>query len=171
MKKQFDYRVFPLSLLLALSVAGCGSLSSGVEKVLPDRKVEYKKSKQAERDLEIPPDLTSSSIQDELVIPGAGSSSATLSSYERSRPFSSTASVNRGVLPEVNNIEVVREGDQHWLLIQGSSEDVWFRVAEFWQENGILLEEQDPTVGIMVTGWLENLANGSNFEPELDGKI
>lgn len=162
MKKQFDYRVFPLSLLLALSVAGCGSLSSGVEKVLPDRKVEYKKSKQAERDLEIPPDLTSSSIQDELVIPGAGSSSATLSSYERSRPFSGTASVNRGVLPEVNNIEVVREGDQHWLLIQGSSEDVWFRVAEFWQENGILLEEQDPTVGIMVTGWLENLADISS---------
>lgn len=162
MKKQFNYRVFSLSLLLAVAVTGCSSVP-GVDKVLPDRKVEYKKSKQAENNLEIPPDLTKGSIQDELVIPGAGGSTApTLSSYERSRPFGATASVNRGVLPTVNNIEVIREGDQHWLLIQGKSEDIWFRVIDFWQENGILLEEQDPTVGIMVTGWLENLADISS---------
>ncbi|HXK57669.1 MAG TPA: outer membrane protein assembly factor BamC [Gammaproteobacteria bacterium] len=155
-------RIFPLSLLLAVTVAGCGMLP-GVDKVLPDRKVEYKKSKQAEKNLEIPPDLTRSSIQDELVIPGAGAPhAATLSQFEKSRPFAGTASVDKGVLPKVENIEVMRDGDQHWLVIKGKPDDIWFQVIEFWQDNGILLEEQDPTVGIIVTGWLENLADISS---------
>lgn len=146
--------------LLAFIVAGCSSIP-GIDQVLPDRKVEYKKGKQAERNLEIPPDLTSGSIQDELVIPGAGDvpSSATLSRYEQNQPVVGTRSTQQRVLPTVANIEVKRDGDQHWLLIEGVPEDVWYRVIEFWQENGILLEEQDPTVGIIVTGWLENLAD------------
>lgn len=45
---------------------------------------------------------------------------------------------------------------------KGKPEDIWFQVVEFWQENGILLEEQDPTVGIIVTGWLENLEDISS---------
>lgn len=154
--------VFSLSVLLALAVSGCSSLP-GVDKVLPDRKVEYKKSKQAENDLEIPPDLTRSSIQDDLVIPGAGASNApTLSRFEKSQPFAGTGAQNKGVLLTVENIEVMRDGDQRWLVIEGKPDDVWFRVVEFWQENGILLEEQDPTVGIIVTGWLENLADISS---------
>jgi len=154
-----NVRVFSLSLLLAFVVSGCSSIP-GMDKVLPDRKIEYKKSKQAEKDLEIPPDLTTSSIQDDLVIPGAGASSApTLSRFEQSRPISGAAAQKKGVLPTVENIEVMRDGDQRWLVIEGKPEDVWFNVVEFWQVNGILLEEQDPTVGIIVTGWLENLAD------------
>ena len=131
--------------------------------MLPDRKVEYKKSRGVERDLEIPPDLTSSSIRDELVIPGTrpegGTTLSTLETSERGR----TGPGGGGeVLPTVENIEVKRDGEQRWLLIQGEPEDVWFRVVEFWQENGILLEEQDPTVGIMVTDWIENRADIKN---------
>lgn len=64
--------------------------------MLPDRKVEYKRSKQAEKNLEIPPDLTRSSIQDELVIPGAGAANAaTLSQFEKSRPFTGTEAVRK----------------------------------------------------------------------------
>ena len=60
-------------------IAGCGALPS-IDDVLPDRKVEYKKAKQAGNNLEIPPDLTKSSINDELVIPDSvNASSATLS--------------------------------------------------------------------------------------------
>ena len=155
-------KVFWLPLLFTFAVTGCGSLP-GVDKVLPDRKVEYKRSKQAEKNLEIPPDLTRSSIQDELVIPGAGAANAaTLSQFEKSRPFTGTEAVRKGVLPKVENIEVMRDGDQRWLLIKGKPEDIWFQVVEFWQENGILLEEQDPTVGIIVTGWLENLEDISS---------
>lgn len=162
MKLENISKTISLSVLLAVALSGCGSLP-GMEKVLPDRKVEYKKSKQAEKNLEIPPDLTRSSIQDELVIPDAGAGSATLSRFEMNQPAPGTGAAHKGgVLPKVENIEVVRDGNQHWLVIGANPEDVWFQVIEFWQENGILLEEQDPTVGIMVTGWLENLADISS---------
>ena len=35
-------------------------------------------------------------------------------------------------------------------------------MVSFWQDNGILLLEQDPTVGVMKTGWLENRADIAN---------
>jgi outer membrane protein assembly factor BamC len=151
-----------VSYALLAMIVGCGSMR-GDDGMLPDRKVEYKKSRGVERDLEIPPDLTSSSIRDELVIPGTrpegGTTLSTLETSERGR----TGPGGGGeVLPTVENIEVKRDGEQRWLLIQGEPEDVWFRVVEFWQENGILLEEQDPTVGIMVTDWIENRADIKN---------
>ena len=71
-------------LLLTLAAAGCGSMP-GVDDVLPDRKVEYKKSLEVEKNLEIPPDLSKSSISDELVIPAGASRGATMSTFETRR--------------------------------------------------------------------------------------
>jgi len=144
-----------LSLLSVVTIAGCSSIP-GMDKVLPDRKVEYKKSRQAEKNLEIPPDLSRSSINDALVIPGAPRSDpATLSGFENREQERGRVATRAAVLPAVQGIEMERDGDQHWLLINSLPEDIWFRVVEFWQENGVLLQEQDPTVGIIVTDWLE----------------
>ncbi|MCB1858646.1 MAG: outer membrane protein assembly factor BamC [Gammaproteobacteria bacterium] len=147
--------------LFAVAVVGCGSIPS-VDKILPDRKVEYKKSKQTERSLEIPPDLSRSTIQDELVIPGESGSFATLSRFEQTRPAVGRGNSRPEVLPEVKGVRVFRDGDERWLIISSAPEDVWYRVVDFWQENGVLLEEQDPTVGIILTDWLENTADIKN---------
>ncbi len=140
-------------LLAAGAIGGCSILPSS-DKILPDRKVEYRKSRQAENDLEVPPDLTSSSIRDELVIPEGGSASLA-SLQKREQRGGRPAGGKRAVLPKLKDIEVERDGDQRWLLIHGDPEEIWFKTLEFWQENGILLEEQDPTIGVMVTDWLE----------------
>ncbi|MEJ2576947.1 MAG: outer membrane protein assembly factor BamC [Gammaproteobacteria bacterium] len=63
------------------------------------------------------------------------------------------------MLPEMAGVSVQRDGDERWLLIQLPPEQVWPKVVEFWQQNGILLQEQNPTVGVMRTAWLENLRN------------
>ena len=42
-------------LVLASGLVACGSVN--VDNVLPDKKVEYKRERQAEKNLEIPPDL------------------------------------------------------------------------------------------------------------------
>lgn len=146
------------SLLLSL-LAACNTMPN-IEEMLPDRKVEYKKSKQAAVNLEVPPDLTSSSISDSLVIPGAmGSGSATLSDFDN-RVTSLPGASNQGsVIPQLDDIRVQRDGDQRWLVIKGSPDDVWARVVDFWQENGILMVEQDPSIGVMVTDWIENRAD------------
>ena len=63
------------------------------------------------------------------------------------------------VLPNVDKIEMRRHGTQRWLAIAASPEQVWFKVVDFWQQNGILLPEQDPTTGVMRTAWVENRAD------------
>jgi outer membrane protein assembly factor BamC len=63
------------------------------------------------------------------------------------------------VLPEIEDIVVKKDQDKRWLLVKGAPEDVWFKVISFWQEAGILLVEQDPTIGVMRTDWIENRAD------------
>ena len=54
-------------LSIAVLIAACGSVN--VDEVLPDKAVEYKRERQAERNLEIPPDLTSDRINDKMSVP------------------------------------------------------------------------------------------------------
>ena len=143
-------------LVLSFALIGCST-----QEILKDRTVDYKKETQADERLEIPPDLTRSSIQDTLVVPDlAPAQSATYSEYASEREGSvRRGSVRKTVLPRFDDITVKRDGNQRWLLIQAAPEDVWPKVVDYWRENGILLIEEDPTIGIMETGWLENRAD------------
>ena len=160
MKKVVNTLGTTLLLAVALLATGCGSMP-GVDDVLPDRKVEYKKSREVDRNLEIPPDLSKSTINDELVIPGSRST-ASMSTFENQDRQAGGRVTRTSVLPQMDNIQVKRDGNQRWLFIQSDPEEVWYKVVEFWQDNGILMEEQDPTVGIMVTDWVENRADISS---------
>ena len=153
----------PILVIIALALAAC---SSGyVDGVLPDKSVEYKREKQAERNLEVPPDLTSDRINDRMSVPDSiGGVSTTYSEYLTDRKLrGADDGVQRvasgGVLPQISDIEVRRDGDLRWLLINAPVDNVWQKVIDFWQQNGILLAEQDPTVGVMRTSWIENRAN------------
>ena len=153
------YRNKLVLLLISGLVAGCGAMPN-MDDVLPDRKVEYKKAKDAGTNLEIPPDLTKSTINDQLVIPGSsGTESTTLSGQLERERIQGRVATRTGVLPKIEKIEVMRDGNQRWLRIEGTPDDVWYKTVAFWQENGILLAQQDPTVGVMVTDWLENRAD------------
>lgn len=155
-----SYRILA-GLGLTFALAACSSVE--VDEYLPDKKVEYKREAQAERNLEIPPDLTTDRINDRMSVPdsfGAGSTSYT--EYVTDREIrgigQQPAAYRSDVLPQLESITVERDGDKRWLVIDAPVEVVWPRVIDFWQENGILLEEQDPSVGIMRTSWLENRA-------------
>lgn len=146
--------------LLASALAACGSVN--VDEVLPDKAVEYKRETQAEKNLEIPPDLTSDRINDRMSVPdnfgGVATSYSEYVTDRRLREGEGAPAAGGSVLPEIRDIEVRRDGDVRWLLVNASVDDVWQRIVDFWQENGILMLEQDPTVGIMRTSWLENRA-------------
>ncbi len=147
--------ITPVFLLQA-----CSSFS--VEEYLPDKKVEYQKSKEVGNILELPPDLTQVRVGSDLHVPGSstGSGVATYSEFLGEKNISGRRPVSgTGVLPQIDNIALKREGQERWLVIQSPPQEVWPNVVSFWQENGILLLEQDPTVGVMKTGWLENRAD------------
>ncbi len=155
--KCFLILVLPLFLL---ALGGCSS--TGLDSVLPDKKVEYKKEVIADRHLEVPPDLTSSRIENR--IPGLQGGTTTYSEYAGVRKGMAGAgsrATNQNVLPENPGIKVMREGKDRWLVIEAPTDAVWDKVLDFWQENGILLDQQDPTIGVMETSWLENKANVS----------
>jgi outer membrane protein assembly factor BamC len=140
---------------LGAVLAGCSSLND----ILPDQKVDYRRQKVAENDLEIPPDLSSSGIGDAMAVPGV---TATLSEYEQQRLAGGRGPVLAGsgaVLPAVDSARILRDGGQRWLEIDAAPDVVWPRLVSFWRQNGVLLVEQDPAVGVMKTDWLENRAD------------
>lgn len=150
-----------LPLLLAalfptLMLSGCGG-SMNVEKYLPDRQVEYKKAREAEENLELPPDLAGASFNDALDIPGTNGT-ATYSAYAGGQQARSRLAGSGEVLPEVSGVTLERSGTQRWLEVDASPQAVWPKVIAFWRQQGIVLEEQDPAVGVMTTDWLENRA-------------
>jgi outer membrane protein assembly factor BamC len=157
-----DSRIRILVIALAvLALGACTTFNEG--NILPDKRVEYKKSRQAENALEVPPDLSRDAIsQGGVAFTGASPAVTTYSEYQAARSGAMTGATgrsNRSVLPQSPNIEVRRDGDKRWLVIQAPAESVWDTVLDFWQENGILLVEQDPSAGVMRTAWIENRAD------------
>ncbi len=142
----------------SLVIGGCSGWSA--DKVLPDRKVDYKKSRQASRDLEVPPDLSSEAIASGQYMPEAGTPAVTTySEFATERGGGGVESrPQRGVLPENPTARIERDGQERWLAIDSPADDVWENVVDFWRENGILLMEQDPVAGVMRTTWIENRA-------------
>ena len=96
--------------VLSIFVLSSALIGCGTQEILADRSVDYKKEKQAEERLEIPPDLTRSSIQDTLVVPDlAPSQSATYSEYASERAGGERrGTVRKTVLPRFDDIAVKR---------------------------------------------------------------
>jgi len=147
---------------LAVAVAVLAACSTSFDTLLPDRRPDYRQSKPAQR-LEVPPDLTSSTIDDTLVVPEinpAGSASLSAYASERGGQQSQTqAKKAAAVLPPQPGIALEQDGNQRWLRVAAPADQVWPKVREFWTSNGFVLKRDDPTIGIMETDWVENRAD------------
>jgi outer membrane protein assembly factor BamC len=144
----FRYASLPLLLVLV----ACGN----VEELVPDRRPDYRTS-QIGNPLEIPPDLTTSTIDDSLVVPDLGASGdANLSDYTRERQGGTRAEV---VAREPEGMRIERSGDRRWLVVDRPPESIWPQVKEFWLSNGFPLSREDPRIGVIETDWLENRAD------------
>ena len=150
-----------LAVVALLLLSGCGSLN--VDNVLPDKSVEYRREKQAERNLEIPPDLTTRRVNDKMSVPdNFGGVATNYSEYmtdRRLRGADGGRPAGKVVLPENPKVQEVRDGDARWLVVEAPADALWDKVLDFWQDLGVPLQEEDPELGIMRTAWLENTAN------------
>jgi len=155
-----------LVLLSSLFVVACSFDDVKDTVGIEDYSIEYKKSRQIDT-LEVPPGLSSSRIDDAMVVPGGGTAS-----------FSETQNTdNRGprrasVLPVQKDIKVERDGNKRWLVINATADQVWPKLREFWLDFGFLLKVENPDVGIMETDWKENRADiPSDFIRDLLSKF
>ncbi len=156
MAKRLKLTVFILSLALVLYGCG-GNLTQKIEDSIPELGPDYKHSSSMPP-LEVPPDLTSDSINSSNVIPGAKPSGSSTYSEYASQSVASIPS-QAGVLPSLDEIQVERSGDKRWLVIKAKPSQVWPKLREFWLNSGFLLKMEDPRIGIMETDWAENRAD------------
>jgi len=134
--------------LAALLVAGCSTA--------PD--TEYKSAGSIPQ-LEVPPDLTTPKGDNRYVLPDEGEKGTTLSGYQAGQAQQAKTG-DTGVLPQIANMRVARDGDERWLVVANETPDkLWSQVKDFWQENGFLIKTEMPEAGIMETDWAEKRAN------------
>lgn len=150
-------RYWLLTGIIALTqlLIGCGSAT--LQELIPDQTLAYKKSREASENLELPPNLRAGSFDDALDVPPL-EGGATYSDFASGRAKRQATAQSGDVLPGVSNVEMRRSGSERWLEVQATPQQVWPRVIAFWRQQGILLAEQDPSVGVMKTDWIENRA-------------
>jgi len=134
-----------------VSLLGACSLS------LEQKKIDYKSAGKAPS-LEVPPDLSTVSQDDRFAVPDTSArGTATYSAYNKERAANPQRD-GANLLPELSNARVERAGSERWLVVKATPEQVWPVVREFWQENGFLIQTENPETGIMETDWAENRA-------------
>lgn len=144
---------FVLILATLTTLTACST--SELIDTLPDNRPDYKTSRTT-NPLEIPPDLTQSSIDDSLVVAElAGTENASLSDYQNERSGRHNKTDN--LAESLKNIQ--RSGDASWIEIDAKPGDVFKNAKSFWVNNGLRLSRVDANIGIMETDWLENKAN------------
>jgi outer membrane protein assembly factor BamC len=125
-----------------------------------DKRIDYKSQSAQLPPLEVPPDLTKPGADERYRVPEASArGTATFSEYSRERTEQRSAKPSTsGVLPQLDNARVERDGSQRWLVVKGTPDQVWNTVKDFWQEAGFVVNVEMPAAGIMETDWAENRA-------------
>jgi outer membrane protein assembly factor BamC len=142
-----------LSIALALTLAGC-STGSGV-----GDGPRYQASRQLDT-LEVPPDLIGPAMERAYRIPDAPGeriSARDLEQETRTAPRRATGATPV-ILPGSPDIQLQRDGQTRWLSVAASPEALWPQFREFWRTQNLILERDEPTIGIMETQWAENRA-------------
>ena len=139
-----------VSLLLACALSGCGKILPKFDEVLPDRRTEYKKSKSLP-DLEVPPELTTDAIQDRMAIPSGGETARYSTYQERAAERKRNVELERSESGAIKLLE-----NEHVLVVDGATIQIWPRLREFWQNLGYNLELDDEELGVIETAWNEN---------------
>jgi outer membrane protein assembly factor BamC len=137
---------FKLTVLVAAT-------SLGACTVLDGEKVDYKSSAKAPS-LMVPPDLTQLSRDTRYSTVNGGVSAAA------SKTLASPSTISQPIATSsIADIKIERQGNQRWLVVNRSADNLWGPLKDFWLESGFTLSMEQSGLGIMETEWYENRAN------------
>jgi len=147
-------RVLTLTVM-AFSLAACTTIFEG-------DKVDYKGAKKA-APLDVPPDLTKLQRDNRYAIPdGRGVATAS------GQAAAAAAGTGSGFVPgmaasgqqigpiSTDAVSVQRNGDQRWLVVKQTPEQLWPQLQQFWEEQGFAIASESITTGTMETAWVED---------------
>jgi outer membrane protein assembly factor BamC len=147
----------PITLIALAALAGCSMFSS-------NKSQDYKGAQaRAAQPLEVPPELTSPTMDDRYSIPDPRAQTSFSTYNQKPAPGAPGATAAAApavapVLPRFDNMRLDRAGDQRWLVVKGEPEKVWPVVREFWIDSGYKLLREMPEIGVMETDWYEDRA-------------
>ena len=133
--------------LLALG-AGCSSLDFSGDTV------DYRGAAAKGKPLDVPPDL-SQLARDSRYQPQSGVISAAAAGTSPA----GAAVTSAAVAPNADGaMRVERQGQQRWLVVPQSPDQIWPQLRDFWLQRGFSLEQDDAKLGVIETNWAENRA-------------
>ena len=142
-------KLLPIIILPLLVFSGCSPITEYIDNLTsPERKdlVVYKKSKSyddTQFDLIIPPDLINPSQKDALEIPGYSDEGIEIFTVDT----------------KLEGINILRSGRDSFISVKTTDKEyVWKKLSDFWLAEGFRLSKKDYMLGIMKTGFLENLS-------------
>lgn len=132
-----------IAAFLLTFFSACSSLPA-LDEVVKDNSQKYQKAETLPP-LDIPPDLSTSRINDEFAEKDDG---ANYSDYAESAndPLAAKYNVAPSTKPALTG-----EGGSRHLIVYGQSAVLWQRMLGFWAENGMDVKRQDETIGLMDT--------------------
>ncbi|QNB00817.1 outer membrane protein assembly factor BamC [Massilia sp. Se16.2.3] len=136
---------------LALSMAACTT-------IFESDRVDYKSSKKA-APLDVPPDLTQLQKDNRYAVPeGRGVATASgMGAGTQAAPGAGLAAASGTIGPvSTEAVRVERAGDQRWLVVKQTPEQLWPQLRQFWEEAGFTIASESQTTGTMETEWQEN---------------
>ncbi len=144
-------RVLTLTAI-ALSLAGCST-------VFESDKVDYRAASKA-APLDVPPDLTQLQKDNRYAIPD-GRGIATASGFQQAHgnaPDAAPMVAAGGAIGPVatETVHIERAGNQRWLVVKATPEQLWPQLKDFWHDSGFTIETESPATGTMETNWAEN---------------
>jgi outer membrane protein assembly factor BamC len=140
-----------LAVLLAFPLAGCSSLSE----FLGGDKADYKAAGAKTKPLEVPPDLSQLARDSRFLVQSGTVSASGAAAAAGANTAVSAASP--AVAPAASGgVRVERVGQQRWLTVAATPEQVWPVVRAFWEQKGFTLAVDDAKTGIIETNWSEN---------------
>ncbi len=142
-----------LTSAMLVTLSGCGMISSVIEQ---DR-VDYRSAKKSVK-LDVPPDLTQLEKDNRYAIPEARGT-ASMSTYRAGAAPAAGAVAAQPIGPiSTDAMRVERAGNQRWLVVNQTPEQLFPVIKQFWVDNGFAVASESPTTGIIETEWTENRA-------------
>lgn len=116
----------------------------GEEGMFRDRKEEYLQAETIPR-MQVPAGMDDFIIDDLLVIPELGET-ASVPYPDPPRPMAMEGDNEREVV-------IQRMQDESWIIADVSPSQIWPRIRDYWRQSGVPIAIENPSEGLMDTGW------------------
>jgi outer membrane protein assembly factor BamC len=139
---------------LIASLAACSSFDG----TFSSDKVDYRSQARQTTGLDVPPDLTQLARDGRAQVQGGAISASALQQQSGASRGAAAAAGPQVAVASTGEVSLQRNGDTRWLHTSQTPEQLWPLLRSFWQERGLTLVKDDPSVGVMETDWAENRA-------------